>query len=55
MAAGLSNRQIAAVRGTTFSTAKFQAAEVITKTGCNRYRLAEILHEVEVRDGRKAS
>ena len=54
MACGLTTRQVAAIRGTTFSTAKFQAAQVLVKTGCNRNRLVEILHEVEVRDGRRA-
>jgi len=55
MAIGLSNREIAEFRGTRFSTAKFQAQQVITKTGVSRNRLGEILHFVEVRDGRKAS
>ena len=54
MAIGLTNREIAQARGTTVSTAKFQAANVLTKTGCNRNRLGEILHFVEVRDMRRA-
>ena len=53
MAVGLSNRQIAQLRGTTFATAKFQAGNVLTKTGRNRARLAEVLHEIEVRDMRR--
>jgi len=55
MAIGLTNRQIAALRGTTFSTAKYQAASVLRKTGSNRNRLAEILAEVEVRDCRRSA
>lgn len=53
MAIGLTNRQIAALRGTTFSTAKHQAAQVLRKTGCNRARLFEKFHEFEVRDERR--
>lgn len=46
MAVGLTNRQIAAFRGTTFATAKAQAAQVHRKTGLARERLGEILREV---------
>jgi DNA-binding NarL/FixJ family response regulator len=53
MACGLKNREIAQARGTTFATARFQAQRVLVKTGCNRVRLGEILHEVEVRDARR--
>jgi len=54
MACGCSNRTIARLRGTAFSTAKFQAQNVLVKTGSSRHRLAEVLHEVEVRDMRRA-
>jgi DNA-binding CsgD family transcriptional regulator len=53
MAIGLTNREIAIARGTTFATAKYQAAQVLLRTGCNRHRLAEILDTVEVRDERR--
>jgi DNA-binding CsgD family transcriptional regulator len=55
MAIGLTNRQIAALRGTTFATAKYQVEQVLRKTGVARHRLAEILAEVEVRDGRRSA
>lgn len=55
MALGFTNREIAARRGTTFSTAKFQVEQVLRKTGCARHRLAEILAEVEVRDMRRTA
>lgn len=53
MACGLRNREIAERRGTTFATAKTQAASVLRKTERNRSGLAAILHEVEVRDNRR--
>ena len=53
MACGLRNREIAQARGTTFATAKTQAASVLRKTQRNRAGLAAILHEVEIRDGRR--
>jgi DNA-binding NarL/FixJ family response regulator len=55
MALGLTNRQIAALRGTTFSTAKYQAQHVLRKTGVARHRLAEIFAGLEVRDGLRSA
>lgn len=54
MAIGLTNKEIARLRGTTFSTAKYQASNVLQRTGCSRARLGEILHEVEIREGRRS-
>lgn len=55
MALGFSNREIAVARGTAFSTAKTQAHRVLLGTGRNRHRLVEVLHEIEVRDMRRAT
>lgn len=55
MAYGLSNREIATLRGTTFSTAKDQVQSVLRKTGVARHRLAEVVGDLEVRDGRRSA
>jgi len=56
MAVGLSNREIAQLRGTTFHTAKYQVQNVLRKTGVPRHRLVEVLREglLEVRDERRS-
>lgn len=56
MAIGLSNREIAKLRGTTFSTAKYQVQNVLRKTGVARHRLIEVLREglLEVRTDRRS-